>query len=179
MIKKTSKKKAVKKAGVIQVFTISVPYYTTYTCSAYIFPALTAEKAYKLASKDLQIICDEEGLDLEQKNTMCATIGAESGWIPTAIHKNILNGKVFSTDFGICQWNDYYHGKEITPDEAVNDPEKAVRLMCALLAPSFGDNDPLACTASIIREQLTSTAVSPRSNDASEYGVTESGSTNE
>lgn len=84
-----------------------------------------------LARHSVRVICDEEGLTLEQKNTMCATVGAESGWKTTAINYNKVNGKVASTDYGICQWNDKYHGKEITPDEAVNNPEKAVRLMCA------------------------------------------------
>ncbi len=83
------------------------------------------------ARHSVRLICDEEGLTVEQKNTMCATIGAESGWIPTAVHKNIVNGKITSVDYGICQWNNYYHGKEISPAEAVNNPEKAVRLMCA------------------------------------------------
>ncbi len=84
----------------------------------------------------VRVICDEEGLTLEQKNTLCATIQCESNFNTKAVNKNYItlsNGtKVLaSTDFGICQWNDYWHGKEITPDEAVNNPEKAVRLMCA------------------------------------------------
>ncbi len=83
----------------------------------------------------VRVICDEEGLDLEQKDTMCATIGAESiGYNIKAINKNyiIKNGiKILaSTDFGLCQWNDYWHGKEISPEDALNNPEKAVRLMC-------------------------------------------------
>lgn len=84
-----------------------------------------------LARHSVRVIADEEGLDVEQKNTMCATIGAESGWIITAVHKNIVNGKVTSVDYGICQWNNVYHGKEISPTEALEDPEKAVRLMCS------------------------------------------------
>lgn len=73
----------------------------------------------------IRVICDELGFTLEQKNTMCATIQAESGFILTAKHVNPT-----STDWGLCQWNDKYHGSEITPDESVNNPEKAVRLMC-------------------------------------------------
>ncbi len=83
------------------------------------------------ARHSVRVICDEESLTLEQKNTMTATIGGESGWIIAATHKNIVNGVVASVDNGICQWNSIYHGKEITPDEALHDPEKAVRLMCA------------------------------------------------
>jgi hypothetical protein len=52
-------------------------------------------------------------------------------YLPGITHPNLdKTGKVFSTDYGICQWNDVYHGKEITPEEALHDPEKAVRLMC-------------------------------------------------
>lgn len=78
-----------------------------------------------------RVICDEEGLTAEQKNTICATIQAESGFNLTARNDNKVNGKVTSTDWGLCQWNSYYHAKEITPEEAVHDPEKAVRLMCS------------------------------------------------
>lgn len=100
----------------------------------------------------IRIICDEEGLNLEQKNTMYATIGGESEYILDAVCLNLSNGESVSTryaqivnerqillqkgitilsiDYGLCQWNGYYHGKEITPSESVNDPEKAVRLMC-------------------------------------------------
>ncbi len=82
------------------------------------------------AKHSLRVICDEEGLSLEQKNTMCATVMVESGFHINAINYNKKNGKVVSTDYGICQWNDYYHGKEISPNDALNNPEKAVRLMC-------------------------------------------------
>ncbi len=83
------------------------------------------------ARHSVRLIADEEGLDVEQKNTMCATIGGESGWHIDAINQNTKDGKVTSVDYGICQWNNYYHGKEISPTDALNDPEKAVRLMCA------------------------------------------------
>lgn len=78
----------------------------------------------------IRVICDEEGLTVEEKNKLDATINGESGYKLDARRDNYLNGKVWSTDWGLCQWNDYYHGKEITPDEAVHNPEKAVRLMC-------------------------------------------------
>ncbi len=84
-----------------------------------------------LARHSVKVICDQEGLSLKDKNEMCATIQAESNFNTHAKNENKVNGKVVSTDWGICQWNDYYHGTEITPDEAVNNPEKAVRLMCA------------------------------------------------
>ena len=77
-------------------------------------------------------ICKEEGLGLEQTDTLVATIGGESQYVLNAkcLNKN-SKGVVVSTDWGLCQWNDYWHGKEISPEEAVNNPEKAVRLMCA------------------------------------------------
>jgi hypothetical protein len=78
----------------------------------------------------IRVICDEEGLTVEQKNTLCATIQCESGFKLDARNDNIKDGKVTSTDWGLCQWNSHYHAKEITPDEAVHNPEKAVRLMC-------------------------------------------------
>lgn len=93
------------------------------------------------AKHSVRVICDEEGLDLEQKNTMCATIGGESGWMSYYLEgpkkglpvkrENYVDGKLDSTDWGICQWNDWYHAKEITVDESLNNPEKAVRLMSA------------------------------------------------
>lgn len=87
----------------------------------------------------VRVICDEEELTLEQKNTMCATIGGESEFNTKATHANYMINKttgeryLASTDWGLCQWNDYWHGKEISggyDGEAMNNPEKAVRLMC-------------------------------------------------
>lgn len=79
----------------------------------------------------LRMICDEEGLTVEQKNLMSQVVHCESGYKTTITHPNLNGaGKQMSEDFGICQWNDFYHGKEISPDDAVHDPEKAIRLMC-------------------------------------------------
>lgn len=92
-----------------------------------------ADKAH--ARHNVRAICDLEGLTLDQKNTLTATLAVESGFDTHATHPNYAfhaSGVRYlaSTDFGICQWNDFYHGKEITPDEALNNPDKAVRLMC-------------------------------------------------
>lgn len=82
--------------------------------------------------RNVRVIADEMGLTWNQKNTLCATIHGESNWNTKAICINRRkDGSVASTDRGLCQWNDYYHGSEITPDEAINNPEKAVRIMCS------------------------------------------------
>lgn len=83
------------------------------------------------AKHSLRLICDEEGLSVFQKDTMSQVVHCESGYKTNIVHPNKRpSGAVTSTDYGICQWNDFFHGKEITPDEALHDPEKAVRLMC-------------------------------------------------
>lgn len=103
-----------------------------------------------------RVICDEEGLAVSDKNDMVATIQAESGFNLTI--KN-LNGKwknkldengnqiydkqtgvpireyvVLSTDWGLCQINDYWNigaGKPFpSVDFVLNNPEKVVRWMC-------------------------------------------------
>lgn len=82
------------------------------------------------ARHSVRVICDELGFSLKDKNEMCATVQVESGFNIHVVHPNRdENGKVLSTDYGICQWNDVYHGQEITPIQALDDPEKAVRLM--------------------------------------------------
>ena len=73
-------------------------------------------------------IAKEEGVDGE---LLLATIKCESGLNPRCINKN-PNG---STDFGLCQFNDvWYWQKEkvISPDDALNKPEKAVRIMAKM-----------------------------------------------
>lgn len=82
------------------------------------------------ARHSLRLICDEEGLTPAQKNLMSQVVNCESGFHTKAVHPNLYDGKLASTDRGICQWNDKYHSSEITSDEAFNNPEKCVRLMC-------------------------------------------------
>lgn len=83
------------------------------------------------ARHSVRVICDEEGLTVPQKNLLSQVIHCESGYNPNIVHPNLSNGKVFSTDYGIAQWNNFYHGKEISPDDALHNPEKAIRLMCS------------------------------------------------
>lgn len=79
----------------------------------------------------IRVICDEEGLTVAQKNDMCATIKCESNFDLEAKH---VNGK--TTDWGLCQINDYYHigvGKDFpSVDYVLNNPEAVVRWMARL-----------------------------------------------
>jgi hypothetical protein len=99
-------------------------------------PTLDVEKIYPnwddpvIARHNLRVICDQEGLTVELKNKVSQTVHCESGYNIKATHPNLDDaGQLHSEDYGICQWNDKYHGKEISPQEAMNDPEKACRLM--------------------------------------------------
>lgn len=87
------------------------------------------------ARHSVRLIADEEGLTWAQKQLLCQIINCESGFNIHAINKNMAKDgiTVLSTDRGICQWNDYWHWTrtgEISPDEALHLPAKAVRLMC-------------------------------------------------
>lgn len=102
----------------------------------------------------IRVICDEEGLPLVPtfkvserqyllKDILCACIEQESRFYnvlpsgkPTT-HPNLSkSGKLLSTDWGICQVNDYYHigiGKSFPSVEYVmNNPDKVVRWMARL-----------------------------------------------
>lgn len=100
----------------------------------------TVEKA----RHSVRLICDEEGLTTIQKNQLCATVGAESGWQsyylagpkkgqPVTLD-NYKNGHVWSTDYGISQINSYYWigpGKQFPSAQYVLDnPEACIRWMC-------------------------------------------------
>lgn len=96
------------------------------------------------AKHSVRVICDEEGLTVQQKNQLCATVGAESGWQSyyvtgpkkgqPVINQNTKNGKIWSTDYGICQVNDFYNigpGKPFSSVQFVlANPEACIRWMC-------------------------------------------------
>lgn len=92
------------------------------------------------ARHSVRVICDEEGLTLKQKNELCATVQAESGFKTQAKNYNfvIKNGinHLASTDFGICQINDFYHigpGKDFpSTDYVLTHPAECVRWMCGM-----------------------------------------------
>lgn len=83
------------------------------------------------ARHSVRVICDEEGLTWEQKNTLCATVGAESGWRPGAIGKPNVDG---TRDYGIAQINSYWwigEGKQFPSTEYVlENPAACIRWMC-------------------------------------------------
>lgn len=80
---------------------------------------------------NVRVLCDLEGLTREMKEELCATVWGESEFNTHArLENKDKTGKVWSVDNGICQWNSYWHATEITPQEAIYNPEKAVRLMC-------------------------------------------------
>ena len=83
------------------------------------------------ARHSVRVICDEEGLTLEQKNTLCATVGGESGWTPTAIGPQNYDG---TRDYGICQINEkFWIGQNKTfpsKEYVLSNPEACIRWMC-------------------------------------------------
>lgn len=81
-------------------------------------------------------VCKEEKMSLKQSNEIFATVRCESNFNPKAKYENKdkATGKVWSTDWGICQINDYYHigaGKSFpSVDYVLNNPEACIRWMC-------------------------------------------------
>lgn len=89
---------------------------------------------------NVRVICDNASLTLDEKNLICACIYQESQFYNLmASGKPVINenkdakGKVWSTDWGIVQVNDFYHcgpGKDFPSAQAVVDhPAEAVRWM--------------------------------------------------
>lgn len=88
----------------------------------------------KNAFHSVRVICDEQGLTLDEKNLICACIYQESEFWNTAKCKNKNKaGVVTSTDWGICQVNDYFHigkGKDFESVQFIlNNPDRVVKWM--------------------------------------------------
>jgi hypothetical protein len=67
------------------------------------------------AKHNVRVLCDLAGLTLYSKNVITACIEVESGFRIGATHDNRdALGNLLSTDYGICQINDFYH---IGPDK--------------------------------------------------------------
>jgi len=87
-------------------------------------------KQLKLKRNEAMVrrICQEENLNQEQTDLICKVIQCESGFDDKAVCKN-KNG---TSDYGIIQANSYWYidrMKLLTKDEALNNPEKSVRIM--------------------------------------------------
>lgn len=82
------------------------------------------------ARHSVRVMCDEAGLSVDDKNLICQVISCESGFKKGALGAPNHDG---TRDYGICQMNSYWYigkGKPIASiDEALNDPEKCVRVM--------------------------------------------------
>lgn len=83
----------------------------------------------------IRVIGDEQGLTKTEKDIICAVIQAESGFKNTAKNENKskTTGKVTSTDWGLCQINDYFHigqGKSFpSVSYVLENPAKVVEWM--------------------------------------------------
>ncbi len=81
----------------------------------------------------VRVICDEMGLTLTEKNIITACIQQESNFNNKAIGRNMKDGKLLSTDWGLVQINDYWHvgpGKRwASVAQIINNPDKAVKWM--------------------------------------------------
>lgn len=85
----------------------------------------------------VRVLCDNAGLTVDEKNLICSCIYQESRFLNTAkgLNKNEA-GVVLSTDWGLCQINDYYHignGKDFPSVQYVLDnPGAVVRWMITM-----------------------------------------------
>lgn len=80
---------------------------------------------------NVRALCDLEGLTSDQKETLTACVWVESEFNTLArLDNKDKTGRIWSSDLGICQWNTYFHGNEISADKSLNDPEFSVRMMC-------------------------------------------------
>lgn len=89
---------------------------------------------YEHSLHSVRVICDEMGLNWSEKATICACIYQESRFNNKAKGYNKDHtGHVVSTDWGICQVNDFYNigkGKKWSSVQQVLDnPEHVVRWM--------------------------------------------------
>lgn len=93
---------------------------------------------YKTSRHSVRVICDEEGLSVYNKEVICACIEQESHFDNKQEGKNLNeDGSLSSTDWGLCQINDYWQigpNKPFpNPQFVVDNPEKAVRFMVKMM----------------------------------------------
>lgn len=118
--------------------TLSQQVLTQMTPTAPVTVPVKSTVAVPVGSKTMQQmvirICGVKGLNADQSSDLYATIHCESNFNPSLVHPNIVNGVTASTDYGICQVNDYWHigvGKDF-PSVAyvLSNPDKCVEWMC-------------------------------------------------
>lgn len=85
----------------------------------------------------VRVTCDLNDLTVDEKNILCACIYQESRFNNGAInHNRDSAGNVLSTDYGLCQINDYYHigANKDFPNVAfvVNNPDKVFGWMISM-----------------------------------------------
>lgn len=91
----------------------------------------------KQAFHAVRVICDNLGLTVVEKNTICACIYQESQFNNEAIdHNKDKQGNILSTDWGLCQINDWYHigaGKDFpTVAYVLDNPDQVVEWMIGM-----------------------------------------------
>ncbi len=81
-------------------------------------------------------ICQDLGMMQEKIDELFSIIQCESGWNPYCIHPNLKDGKLESTDYGVCQINDYWHigsGKDFpSADFVINNPLICLKWMAKM-----------------------------------------------
>jgi hypothetical protein len=107
-----------------------------------LYAALT--KRESLADMVLRV-CREEKLSATATAELFATISGESQFNPRAINNNRDEHNVIvSTDYGLCQLNSRWYigpNKDVkTPDEALSNPEKCVRVMARAFKAGRADD---------------------------------------
>jgi hypothetical protein len=91
---------------------------------------------------NVRVCCDLAGMAVEDKNILCAVVGGESGWLNylengssyPVTHRNLnKDGSLSSTDWGLCQVNDFWHigeGKDFpSVDYVMQNPTAVVQWM--------------------------------------------------
>lgn len=90
----------------------------------------------------VRVMCDNAGLtfthqydsNVTDKNILCACVEQESGFNTKAVHQNLSDTKVvLSTDYGVCQINDFWHigqGKDFpSVGYVLDNPEACISWM--------------------------------------------------
>lgn len=104
--------------------TVSVPPVIAPTMTISVTDLYDDWSQPKNAYHNVRVLCDRANLSLAEKNLLCACIYQESTFLNSAVGKNST-----STDWGLCQINDYFHigkGKDFPSVEYVKTHPKEV-----------------------------------------------------